>query len=75
MNNIKLSFAILAAALFAVSCQDFLVTVPEDGIGSNEMWTTKEHADLGIVGAYAPIKCFVYGSDPYSPPDAFPAMP
>lgn len=49
------------------SCADFLNTTPEDGIGSLEMWTTPEHADLGIVGAYSPIKCFPYGSDPYSP--------
>ena len=43
------------------------MTTPEDGIGSNEMWTTEEHAALGIVGAYSPIKCFPYGSDPFSP--------
>ena len=49
------------------SCSDFLDTRPEDGIGSLEMWTTKEHADLGIVGAYSPMKCFPLGADPYSP--------
>lgn len=46
----------ILSAVFAVSCSGFLDTTPEDGIGSIEMWTTKEHADLGIVGAYAPIK-------------------
>lgn len=66
-NTIISAIIILAQLSLAVSCKDFLVTVPEDGIGSNEMWTTREHADLGIVGAYAPIKCFPYGSDPYSP--------
>ena len=63
---IKISILALAAtAIF--SCKGFLDTTPEDGIGSLDMWTTKEHADLGIVGAYAPVKCFPLGSDPASP--------
>lgn len=49
------------------SCADLLNTTPEDGIGSLEMWTTAEHADLGMVAAYAPIKAFPIGSDPASP--------
>ncbi len=65
----KLIYIISAtlSAVFAASCSGFLDTTPEDGIGSIEMWTTKEHADLGIVGAYSPIKCFPFGTDPYSP--------
>lgn len=53
--------------VLAASCKGFLDTAPEDGIGSLEMWTTPEHAKLGIVAAYTPMKCFVLGSDPYSP--------
>ena len=63
----KILFVFFFSALCLSSCKGFLDTVPEDGIGSLEMWTTKEHADLGIVGAYSPIKCFPIGSDPYSP--------
>ena len=63
----KILFVFFFSALCLSSCKGFLDTVPEDGIGSLEMWTTKEHADLGIVGAYSPIKSFPIGSDPYSP--------
>ena len=62
----KLVFLVLAGSVIS-SCRGFLDTFPEDGIGSLEMWTKKEHADLGIVAAYSPIKCFPKGSDPYSP--------
>lgn len=58
---------LLLTLIVQVSCSKFLDTVPEDGIGSLEMWTTAEHADLGIAGAYSPIKCFPVGSDPASP--------
>lgn len=71
MNMKKHSIASLALCLITatatVSCSGFLDTVPEDGIGSLEMWTTAEHADLGIAGAYSPIKCFPVGADPASP--------
>lgn len=60
-----IAFALFTTVLF--SCKDFLDTTPEDGIGSLEMWTTREHADLGVAGAYSPIKSFAIGSDPYSP--------
>lgn len=59
--------AMAAALAAASSCKGFLDTTPEDGIGSLEMWTTPEHAKLGIVAAYKPMKCFAYGSDPNDP--------
>lgn len=58
-----MTFAVLALS----SCEDLLNTTPEDGIGSLEMWTTAEHADLGMAAAYSPIKCFAIGTDPASP--------
>lgn len=71
MNMKKHSIVSMALCLVTVaatvSCSGFLDTVPEDGIGSLEMWTTAEHAELGIAGAYSPIKCFPVGSDPASP--------
>ena len=64
----KRIFYILAIATIGLtSCADLLNTTPEDGIGSLEMWTTAEHADLGMVAAYSPIKAFPIGSDPASP--------
>ena len=43
----KRIFYILALATMGLSsCADLLNTTPEDGIGSLEMWTTAEHADL-----------------------------
>lgn len=63
----KFATVIIAVFLAVVSCAKFLDTVPENGIGSLEMWKTKEHADLAITGTYAPIKCFSSGSDPASP--------
>ena len=64
----KRIFYILALATIGLtSCADLLNTTPEDGIGSLEMWTTAEHADLGMVAAYSPIKAFPIGTDPASP--------
>ena len=64
----KRIFYILAIATIGLtSCADLLNTTPEDGIGSLEMWTTAEHADLGMVAAYSPIKAFPIGTDPASP--------
>ena len=65
MKRISIIIAVAIAGLS--SCADLLNTTPEDGIGSLEMWTTAEHADLGMVAAYAPIKAFPIGSDPASP--------
>ena len=65
MKRIFIIITVLLAGLS--SCADLLNTTPEDGIGSLEMWTTAEHADLGMVAAYAPIKAFPIGSDPASP--------
>ena len=65
MKRIYIITAVVMAGLS--SCADLLDTVPEDGIGSLEMWTTAEHADLGIAAAYSPIKCFKLGTDPASP--------
>lgn len=67
MKRILYISAIAYACMALSSCQDLLKTTPEDGIGSLEMWTTPEHADLGIAAAYSPIKCFPIGSDPASP--------
>lgn len=64
-RNIYLLLTLLSVTV--ISCKDFLNLTPEDGIGSLEMWTTAEHADLGITAAYSPIKCFPSGSDPASP--------
>lgn len=66
-TDIKALFATILTTVTMLSCSGFLDTYPEDGIGSSEMWTTREQADLGIVGAYSPIKCFPMGSDPASP--------
>ena len=41
----------IAAACFA--CSDFLDTYPVDGIGSNGMWKTEEHVDLGVTATYS----------------------
>ena len=60
-------FLLIPIFFTATSCKDFLDTTPEDGIGSLEMWTTPEHAALGIVGAYSPMKSFSQGADPYNP--------
>ena len=66
-NKIFRFFLPATAILILGACKGFLDTTPEDGIGSLEMWTTAEHADLGVAGAYSPVKCFQIGSDPYNP--------
>lgn len=63
----RIYYIIAFITLSLSSCADLLNTKPEDGIGSLEMWTTAEHADLGMAAAYSPIKCFAIGSDPASP--------
>ena len=44
-----------AVAAFAVSC-NLLDTYPRDGIGSNSMWTTEEHVNLGVTAVYGALK-------------------
>lgn len=68
MKRIIVTTIVFLSVLFSQNaCKGFLDTVPEDGIGSLEMWTKKEHADLGIAGAYSMLKCTAYNSDPASP--------
>ena len=45
----RIFYIIAFAAIGLSSCADLLNTTPEDGIGSLEMWTTAEHADLGMI--------------------------
>lgn len=49
------SFPIILAAAVSVSC-NLLDTYPRDGIGSNSMWTTEEHVNLGVTAVYGILK-------------------
>ncbi len=52
----KKIITLFGTALILASCSDFLETYPKDGIGSNGMWQTEEHVDLGVTAAYSVMK-------------------
>lgn len=42
-----------ATFIWAATGCNLLETYPSDGIGSNEMWQTEEHVELGVTAAYS----------------------
>ena len=52
MKNI---FVIILILLVCSSCE-LLETSPQDGIGSNDMWSTEEHVSLGVTATYNLLK-------------------
>jgi hypothetical protein len=53
----KIKLLILAiCGICTVSCNDFLDTKPQDGIGSDNMWKTPEHAELGVTAIYHAVR-------------------
>ncbi len=53
MKTINKLILLSGIAALCFSCSDFLDTYPVDGIGSNGMWKTEEHVDLGVTAAYS----------------------
>ena len=53
MKTINKLILLSGIAAMCFSCTDFLDTYPVDGIGSNGMWKTEEHVDLGVTAAYS----------------------
>lgn len=52
----KITYILLTAILLTGCNDSFLDTYPRDGIGSEQMWETEEHAQLGVVSIYAAIR-------------------
>ena len=53
MKTIKKLILLSGIAAVCFACSDFLDTYPVDGIGSNGMWKTEEHVDLGVTATYS----------------------
>lgn len=52
----KIIYILLIVISFTSCNDDFLNTHPRDGIGSEQMWQTEEHAQLGVVSIYASLR-------------------
>lgn len=55
MRHIIISVMTILPLMLVNGC-DFLETFPSDGIGSNGMWKTEEHIELGVTAAYSVMR-------------------